>query len=199
MKIVNYRYIKALSLPIGWVENNVPQNFGPQITRSFSPANNSAVNITLFYRGFPLSESAAASFKRALSNSPQVIFDAQNNPSPEELAIELVCNLEEVLGNVGNNQITNTGTGPLAPPFVLNRLEAMIWNNKPILAARGTFYDPEEGKPLNEFCGFFVYVPDAQGNSNVEEIYLEAQTKDLFFKYLPAFTDCLKSIEWLSK
>jgi len=198
LKIENYRYIKSFQLPNGWREEKPVTGIATSIVRSFSPPGNTAVKLEFFYRGLPLDEKSSKSFRGALKLAPRLMFDNSSTNKLESSDARLICDLEGVLGNVGNNQISNTETGFSGPSFSLDRLDALIWNNRPLLAARGWFIDPESAERRSAFCGFFIDANPNEKNCSVEEIYLEAEAEaeDLYLQYMPELEKCLHSIEW---
>ena len=197
LKIENYRYIKLLELPAGWKENTPTRGIATAVVRNFTPPDTTGVEINLFCRGLPLSEAVRKSFREVLKLAPKLIFDCNSASKPSAVDTQLICNLEEVLGNVGNNQIANTETGFSGPPFKLERLDTLVWNGKPLLAARGWFSNPENGKRLNSFCGFFIDANPSQAACNVEQIYLQVEKENLYLQYLPQFQECLQSLVWI--
>lgn len=182
----------------GWVENEISDGINIQTIRSFSPPENPAVRMELFYRGLPVSEDAGASFRKILKLAPKVIFNRQIKSEPTTVETQCITELIEVLGNVGNNQITNKQIGFRGPAFILNRLEVLPWSGKPLITTRGYFQDPENNNMINEFYGFFIDADPNDTACNIEEIYLEAATEELYKQYLPAFKQSLNSIQWLS-
>ncbi len=199
MKIENYHCIKSLKLPAGWAECKAGSGFATRIVRSFTPPGSSDVKMEFFYRGLPVSDAAGKAFRKVLKQAPKTVFDHNNSNKPTKAEVQLICDLEEVLGNIGNNQISNTETGPSGPPFLLERLDALLWNDKPLLAGRGWFINPETGERRYAFCGFFIDANPNQAACSVEEIYLEADKEDLYAQCMPQFEECLRSIEWLAK
>ncbi len=199
MKIIDYHYIKSLILPDDWVEVEAVQGRrSEQTVRSFAPKNDLAVRIELFYRGLPVSEEAAIALRKTLSVAPKLLFDLNSKSELSTADLQLIEGLEEVLGNIGNNQIVNKQKGRRGPPFVLLKLEALIWNDRPLLGARGYFKNPENNKRVSEFCGFFINAKPKDASCIVEEIYLQAPSEELQMKYLPAFQQGLSSLQWLN-
>ena len=187
-------------MPQDWIEvESVEGGANAQTVRSFAPKTNSAVRIELFYRGLPISKAAASVFRKTLKLAPSLIFDLNNKNELAASEVQLIGDLEEVLGNVGNNQIVNKLDGRQGAPFMLVRLEALIWNTKPLLAARGYFKNPENNTRVSEFCGFFIDANPKDISCKVEEIYLQAPKEDIYIKYLPVFQQCVSSLEWRSK
>jgi hypothetical protein len=197
--IENYRCIKSLQLPAGWTESTPAVGIVTAVVRSFSPADNANVKMEIFCRGLPLSEESSKSFRKALKLAPKSLFDSESVDKSAVPDALLISDLEEALGNVGNNQIANTETGCSRPPFKLERLDALIWNGKPALAARGWFYNVETNERFNAFCGFFIDAQPKGTTSEVEEIYLQVRTESDYLRYLPEFEHSLSSIEWFSK
>ncbi len=198
MKIANYRYIESLNLPPHWIEKEVNDVVDIQAVRSFSPVDDPSVKIELFYRGFSISEEDSKSFREILKLAPKIVFDRQIRNEPLTGDAQIITALIEVLGNVGNNQLTNNQQGFRGPAFILERLEIIKWLGKPLLTAKGAFQEPESGKRINEFYGFFIDTNPNTSLCNVEEIYLETPIAQLHKQYLPVFRQCLNSIRWLS-
>ena len=198
LKIENYDCIKSLQLPPGWTENKLGGGFAPRTMRAFSPPDNPRVKIVLLNRGLPVSEDAGKTFRKILQLSPKLIFDRNSANKLMPTEVQLICDLEEILGNAGDNQIVNPDTGISGPPFILDRLEVLVCNDRPALAVRGWFCNPGNGQRLNAFYGLFVDVNARDDACGVEQIFLEAPEETLYLQYLPAFEQCLHSIEWLA-
>jgi len=196
LRIENYRYLKSLQLPPGWEERKPGSGMPQAVTRLFSPTDAKEVRLKLFYRGLPLSKSSSEAFRKALKLVPKVLFDDSGTNESSAFARQTICSLRDSLGNVGTNQITNTDTGLNGASFSLKRLEALILNGKPVLKAFGLFINPTSGEHYNAYCGIFFDTSQNEQTCTVEEIFLEANTKDLYSQALPEFETCLSSIEW---
>ncbi len=200
MKISYYHYIKSLVLPEDWAElESVEVGRPVQTVRSFAPKNDPDVKIELFYRGLPVSEAATIVLRKTLALAPKLIFDWEFKDQLSASDLQLMGELKEILGNVGNNQIVNQRQGRRGAPFMLLRLEALVWNDKPVLAARGYFKNPEDNTRVSEFCGFFIDANPKDASCQIEEIYLQAPNENLQLKYLPVFKQCVSSLEWRIK
>lgn len=200
MKINDYHYLKSFTVPDSWQQVDAFENeFNTETLLAFSPKKNPEVRLELYYRGFPLSPTGSKAFRDALVKSPVLLFDENKKNNLLSRELKSIVSLQEVLGNVGNNQLANKYTGIQGPCFYLVRLESLIWKEMPVLAARGYFKDPEDGKRGAEFCGFYIDAIRQAPICRAEEIYLQAPTEELQLKYIPDFQQSLASIEWLDK
>ena len=155
--------------------------------------NGNDISISLFYRGAPELAQFASDF-RSLLETETVVFDGQNGPS-DEVAAGHVKNMRSVLGNAGNNQITNQDKEN-GPHFFLEKIQTIKLNGRPVLSVQGYFYGGD-GEIDNYYMGiFFDATPGDATACKVEEIIFEAKSWELFEKNFGAFQASLNSIRW---
>lgn len=188
-----------MRLPSDWLEaRSNPNMVGAAQTRVFSPSNGADVRIEIFSPTIPLNEKVSVAFRDVLKAAPSLIFERRDGQSPTPSAKKVLDQLQEVLGNAGNNQIINVRTDYLGASFIMERIDSLAWNGVNVLAVRGWFRDPEEDLRLNDFCGIFVDSNPLQSECRVQEIFLEAPSEEVFLRYLPTFKESLDTIRWQS-
>jgi hypothetical protein len=186
-----------MQLADDWREMSVDRSgMSTTLLRVFSPVGCPEVKLQIFRRGYPMEALDAQAFRKALAGAPNVIFEKKEQKRPSQTEVNALTELKEVLGNAGNNQVINTRKDYLGPSFMIERLDALIWKGKSVLAARGWFRDTDEDVRVNDYCGIFI--DGSAGNSpcQVDEIFLESPNEELYTAYLPAFKEFLDSIAW---
>jgi hypothetical protein len=185
-------------LPPDWQEEPSEQGgMGFRSLRVFQPPEAPDVRMEIFYRGLPLDEEESKAFRAVLKLAPTVIFDRNKAVMPSETDVILLRSLNGLFGNAGNNQVVNTKTDDRGPSFNVERIDALSWNGKNLLALRGWFRKPATGVRVYDYCGFFIDANPAEPECQVEEIFLEATKEEHYLRYLPIFQESLKSIEWM--
>jgi len=198
LKIENYHCIKSLELPSGWVEVKSNAEFAPRSIRTFAPASETKVKIGLLNEGVPVGKAATEAFRKLIGSGQRIVFDDTKQKKPSAADQQLMGKAAPAFGNIGNNQIVNEMTGPCGPVFNLERVEVLVWNGRPVLAIRGWFCNPESGTRINAYCGFLVDLNAGETECQIEQIYIEASTENLYLQYLPAFEQSMRSIQWIS-
>ncbi len=182
--------IKSFTLPSGWsAGDNASGGIGQRHIERFNPPLDKSVEISVYYRGLPISDPGAGAFQDILKAKPA----AQR---PEMLTADEVRKLQEAMGTmtIGDNQYTNPSTNPrYAPVFHVNAAYTTRLNGKTVLGVEGSFVD-ETGKRINDYTGYFI---DRDGNGkNIQEIFYQAPP-DKYPRYLLKFKDSLKNnLEW---
>jgi hypothetical protein len=198
MEINSYRYIKRLILPAGWLEEPCEEGtIGFRSLRIFHPPDSPDVRMEFLYRGLPVDETVTKAFRKLLDTTPHLVFDRSNLVKPTETDLALFKQLRDLLGNAGNNQLVNTRTDYLGPSFIAERIDTLAWNGKNVLAVRGWFRDAESDVRVYDFCGLFIDGNPPDPECQVEEIFLEASSQELYLRHLPSFQQSLKSLEWM--
>jgi hypothetical protein len=183
-----------------WRETSVDRSGdGATSTRVFTPSKAHDVRMEIFYRGMPLAEKDSEAFRDALLTAPSVIFEQKEQARPSQTEIKALTALQEALDSVGDNQVVNTRTDYLGASFIVDRIDALVWKGKNVLAVRGWFRDADQDLRLTEYCGLFIDGNPGDAQCQVEEIYLEAETEALYSRYLPEFKEFLGTIAWQQK
>lgn len=145
MPINNHGQIKSMSMPSGWTEQSSTSSSGGGIGsrsfRVFNPQDNKDVEITLFYRGLPISEDAGNNFKK-------ILHEPAHKLSKEELE-----QLDDVLSELGNPAVVD-----------LFSVATEDLNGKRVLRIAG-----EYKKKQNRFDEIFIDA-DGSGRA-IQEIY----------------------------
>jgi len=185
--ISNYGPIKSISMPDGFTKTAYdPGEFVNRSTTTFCLSSDSSVEISLMFRGVPVSEKAASAFQQILDT----VINSERDLSGDE-----IISLEEVLGIPGKNQYTvRTLMGKKAtPPFNLTAAKAMRVKGRQAICVWGNFQD-DGRQPINEYYGVFL---DATRNpSLVFELFYLASDKMKFFYHLNDFETAIETIEW---
>ncbi len=191
--------IAKLTLPEGFVlGEEVRGGMGNNWTVSYNPPDTEAVEIMLFYRGTPDRGVDPARFRGLLEKSPHELFDLskQSDNMPPD-TIETLVAIQDLLGNAGNNQITNTRDGLQGPRFQIEKVETMELNGRNVLGVRGFFHSYKGVSDLhNYYYGIFFDVAANKEWCQIEEIIYQGDTKELFERYWNDFFGSLSSISW---
>lgn len=162
----------------------------------YSPINEKLVEIGLIYDGKPLYIDDAEFFRSIINKQAQVLFLNQPDGTFFEQEKDLVSKLTFIMGKTGNNQVTNQRVGLNGPEFYLERLETLLVNGRRALSVKGYFQSPEESVQ-NHYYGLLFERKRNSKECDMEEIYFQAHTQELYDKYFFDFTTSLKSIIWV--
>lgn len=190
-EIKNFGEVQYLQSPPGWrVKQQDAGEMNPRACWYFYPIEVDAVTINVFFRGTPINQTSAAVLKKILHENTAA-------KSPVGLSVEEIVELSQVFGRntVGDNQYTNEAAKGTYDYHVFHMASAQVASlqGRPVLKVRGTFQD-EHGSPTSEYCGYLF--PSLTDNSRVEEIFLQAPSKELFDRYFSAFEDSLHTLQW---
>ncbi|MBX9671624.1 MAG: hypothetical protein K2X93_28805 [Candidatus Obscuribacterales bacterium] len=160
------------------------------LKRFTNPDTGDDVKLCQRFSGSPLSEVDAESFRSVLLQKPHVIFEKSD--SHNEALLRTIC---YALGNVGDNQMTNSTPAPYGPTFELEKMAVEAVGDRNVIRVWGWFHGADM-VPDHYFTGIFV---DAQPESEeccVEELYLEASSEELYNNHLPLFDAMIEKITW---
>lgn len=202
MPVDQFGAIKSIKLPDSFARGETLYGgMGQNWRRSFHPREKKdslEVSITSMFRGSPTAVNDASIFRKILAEPPRVIYSSDSRSSHlcHPKAQLLVSEMVDVLGNAGNNQLTNCETGVGGPRFYLQRMESILLNGKKVLAVYGVFHNSQM-EPQAYYCGLFVDSDPEREDCVIEELVFEAQTKELYEKYRSSFEKALATIQWL--
>lgn len=145
------------------------------------------------FSGYPLSEVDSESFRGALERNPQTIFE-KSKPVETTIPLRQLC---YALGNVGDNQVTNSTEAPYGPTFELEKLSVEEVAGRRVIRAWGWFHGADM-VPDHYFCGIFVDAHPDSEECCVEELYMEAYSEELYKQCLPVFEEMIETMTWPS-
>jgi hypothetical protein len=188
--------IAELSVPSSWLMHTEEfRSYGQRTLIQLVPLRQSEqldwnTTISVFYRGFPVSDAGAAQFKQLL---------AQLNPggSPKLLFGDTLKDMAEIMGDTttGDNQYTNPAQpgSDNVPMFFVQSAQLIDLNGRIVLAVEG-YFTTENGEPLRYFAGVFI---DTDGTGAViHEVFLQAKVKDEMMMQKSVYRNAVKSIKW---
>jgi hypothetical protein len=189
-EIKDFGPLKSINAPPGWVlAEESGRGMSATVSKTFAPPppNESDAAITVFYRGQPVTDAAAQTFRKVLDTKP----------AGRELTGDEIKTLADAMGysNAGDNQFTNDAAKGTREYPVFHVATAVVSNlkGKTVLEVEGTFQD-QNGMPTTEYRGFFI---DSDGSGRViNEIFYQSRTKGKFMKYRPDFDKALKTLVW---
>ncbi len=192
-----YGAIRAIKLPQEFVKGEEYINaFGPSWNVTYNPRETDDVEICFLYSGSPISNFGSTGLRLLLEKPPHVVVHTKGREQTlPDTKVSLLCELEEVLGNAGNNQITNQKKGAAGPRFHLDKIETLDLNMRRVLVVTGWFHN-HEGKMQNNYQGIFFDGSPTQDSCAVEEIIFQTRTHALFDEYWDQFKSALLTIEW---
>lgn len=190
-EISDYGEVKRLQSPPGWIlKTQETGAMSPRACKLFHPPEMENITINVFFRGYPVSEEAIKALKELLERK-------QATNAPQDLSEDEIRDLSHVFGRntVGDNQYTNDGQKGNYDYHVFHMLSAQTINlrGRTVIQVTGTFQD-EHGTPTTEYSGYLFQssvVPD-----NIEEIFFQAPTRELYDKHLKDFEESLTSLQW---
>lgn len=162
--------------------------------KKFHPVNEPGVTIALYYRGMPCPQVYGDAFRQITKQPPAVYFDEQLN---EANRVDAVVRLGQALGNAGNNQLSNTATGLGGPRFHIQSLKTMLLVGKPVVFVTGLFHSFDM-VVSNYYAGYFVDATPSDDRCRLEEIFLQAESIELFEKFREPFERAIATIQWSS-
>lgn len=198
MPILTTGAIKSMKVPEQFSEHaEQVGGYGPEHwSHSYRFPKQRFPEITFRYSGFPVQESAAASFRSALAEGARTIYDINDAAAMTEANKKIVAQLSGILGNSGDNQVSNTQTGIDGPVFELEEMEVIVVQNRPVLRVKGYFRNLQSMEAHTYMHGIFIDASPKSKECKVEELYLQAFPQDAFRRHLPDFAEVLSSIAW---
>lgn len=167
-----------------------------QPARTFSPAGDASVRMTVFDRGFALDEDATRRFRRVLREGERVLVNLRDGAVVSAQDECLCADLAAALGAAGNNQVVNKEPDWQGPRFQLDKLAVETIAGKPVLSLTGYYRDTETGTPTYYFHGIFCDASPQSKEANVHEFFLEAADELRFLRYRREFAAVLATLEW---
>lgn len=187
--------IKKFTLPDGFVLGEEEYGgMGYNWRRRYVPGANNEVAIISYYRGSEEPASDGEVFRHLLSKPPHLIY--REGETDRQAALSTLYNLAPIIGGAGNNNLVNQRTGLSGPRFHLEIMRTLKLGGRTVLEVAGWFHGAS-GELHNYYDGILFDGDSASAGVAVEELLFEAQTKQLFDRYWPAFLESLKSIEWV--
>ncbi len=190
-EIRDFGSLKRIVGPPAWLKvEEESGGIGARQSHIFRTPEASDVCINAFYRGRPVDKETAVYFAKLLSSKvPEGTTSA--------LRPEHIRALHAVLGlnTVGDNQFTNNapkGTRNY-PVFHVTSAELTRLNGRTVLRVLGNFQN-EEGLAGNEYAG--ILYPSKTHPDEIEELFFQAPTRAKYLRYLNAFEQTLKTVEW---
>ncbi len=190
-EITDFGSLKRVIGPPTWVKvEEQLGGIGARQSQLFHPPETADVYINAFYRGLPIDKNGADYFGKLLTSS--VPAGTTFPLTPEQIrALHVVLGLN----TVGDNQFTNNEPkgNRNYPVFHLASAELVPLNGRTVLRAVGNFQN-ENGLPGNEYAG--ILFPSKTQPDEIEEIFFQAPTRGKYLRYLNAFEQTLKTVEW---
>ncbi len=163
--------------------------------RSFHPDGDRSVEITLLYRGRPLADLDATSFRFLFEKPPHTFFTDDSNHLVNRTGASTLVSLRESLGNAANNQILNREVGLFGPRFHIEEAKTFTVSGRFVLGVTGWYHSPSM-EFRNQYKGIFFDGAPGSEYCPVEEVYFQSETRQGFEHFLPRFHTCLESIRW---
>ena len=191
VEVINFGQIGKIVAPQGWVlEDAQEDSLSAKKLKLFHVADAREINITVYFRGAPVSDTSASRLLALFKAKPAL-------KAPEQLSLEEVKSLTQVFGysTAGDNQFTNEAKrgSDEFPVFTMELAETVQINGKTVLRVTGTFQN-RQAVPTMEYKGIFF--TDNESGRNVEEVFYQAPSRGKYLRYLSAFDECLSTIEW---
>ncbi len=162
----------------------------------YSPVGEENVEIGLVYRGKPVYIDDAVLFRSIVNKSDQKLFESDSSGQDFEKDKSLLKSMTFILGKMGNNQLTNTEKGVFGPEFYLERLETILLNGRRALSIKGHFQGPDLSIH-NYYYGLLYERKRSSEKCDIEEVFFQAHSQELYDKYFFDFAATLKSIIWV--
>ena len=160
--------VASISVPAHWTVSSESPSFGRTMaTISFHPPDSPGLTLSLFYRGFPISDSEAAKFRRVLAKGAHRL-------SVEEL--DAACS--QIVGNLSD-----------ASAFDIQSASVEILAGEPALVVDGFWKTSDK-----RFHGLFI--PRDVTHQEVQEIYFEGPEPG-YSSHLDEALAAIASISWL--
>ncbi len=203
MVVCSAGVIKSMELPPDFVFDRTEAGTrGENWLQTYRRKTTTTVFICVGCDGYTHLDIDLESFRKALKDTPSVLFDESMNISKAEL----IRGMSLVLGNSGENQVWNPATGPYGPKFHLEKMWTEFISEKPVLRLEGWYHGFERlfQPPDSEDCGVpSSYVSAAYIDTNpgaeqakVEELYLQCETSEELEESQPSFEKMLASVRW---
>ncbi|HEY9871588.1 MAG TPA: hypothetical protein V6D08_20695 [Candidatus Obscuribacterales bacterium] len=168
-RIENHGQIEAMAFPDGWVAGKPQANpgIGTRSYREVYRKDHPDTAVSFFYRGLPVSNEAALSFRDVLSKAPHELTEQEKK------------SLADVL---------STKTPVASDQFAMSSCRTEDLNGKKVLVVEGQY--TQSGDKIHA-----VYV-DADGSGRfVQEIFYQS-AKDQYDTYWKGAQSAFKSIDW---
>lgn len=197
--IVRQGAIKGMELPSRFEKGEEELGgMGNNWTIPYHPPGRKDVELTFHYRGTPETGISATGCKLLLEKKPHFIF---KRPEKAFKIRESVNNtleaLAPILGNAGDNQVTNTNTGMRGPRFNVDKVETIDVNGKTVIAVNGFFHSYKALDDLQTFYyGIFYDATPESIDAQIEEFFYQAETKKAFTEFWEDFYRALNTIVW---
>lgn len=190
--IIHFTRFKSAHLPPDWDEDTSESTGrGASWSVAFHPPNEPNVQICFFHNGRSFDNEFRELFRRLLDEPEAVIFDEARSISNSQLVLQLSV----LMGQAGNNQITNLSTAGATAVFHLKVLETIELGTETVLHAQG-YFKKENGAPGSYFDGLFFDGSPGNPVCRVHELFFEAPSESDFLKFYPDFEKTLSSLVW---
>lgn len=189
-ELTNQGSIRHMTIPSGWNESSNEQgSIGMRSMRTFSKAGEPDAQISVFYRGLPVSDQTANAFHDLLQRKTA-------GQRHEVLTMSEIRGLSEAMGTstVGDNQWTNPAKpgDRTAPAFKMSNAYTMQVDGKTVMAVEGSFVD-QSGKSINDFQGIFI---DSDGTGKrIQEVFVQTPPGQMP-RHSQSFKQVLNSIDF---
>ncbi len=193
MTVENSDTFKFVQMPKGFrFESEDYGGRGNNWLRTYTkPDTGDMVKLCQRFSGYPLSEIDSESFREVLKQKPHIIYEksAANDQAP---SLRDIC---YALGNVGDNQMTNSTPAPYGPTFELEKMAVEEVAGRNVIRVCGWFHGVDM-VPQHYFCGMFVDAEPDSEECRVEELYMEAYSEELYMSHLPLFDEMIQKMTW---
>jgi hypothetical protein len=148
MQISNHGQIANMQLPANWLEAEAAEHIdiGTRSVRAFYPSGHEDVQLKIFYRGLPISEETARTFRKILDQAPHTLTEKEIE-SLSELLVERAR----------------------PTTFTIVKCNTDVLNGKPVLILIGTYKE-------NENQLYEIFVDASGDGRLIQEIYLIGPT-----------------------
>lgn len=160
---------------------------------SYSPTIKKDVQIGYYYRGVALDAISTSTFRRLLNNAPGIIF-LKSTDTYTEREKKLLSELSDILDNASDNQVLNEDKS-FVPRFYLESLETLRLNAQPMFLIKGYYLTMDRKPSTYLYTLLFDRNPKTEF-CHVEEIFFQANSKELYDKYFTGFKKSLETIEF---
>lgn len=160
----------------------------------YSPTIKKDVQIGYYYRGVALDAISTSTFRRLLNDAPKLIFFHKSTERYTESEKKLLLELSDILDNASDNQVSNEDKS-FVPRFYLESLETLKLNSQPMFLIKGYFLTMDRKPSTYLYTLLFDRDPKTE-YCHVEELFFQANSKELYDKYFPGFKKSLETIEF---